>query len=275
MSKHRFLIFERRAIWESFGKRCAYTTEPISWNDLQIDHIIPKTLATDSAACEAAKAAYDLPAEFDINSFYNLLPTKAGLNRQKGSHVLGESAIRYFLDLAHRNFPRTRDLAVAYESAANQEGLLASLAAAIEAGRLTGEDAIRYVEGMLVGEERFQLTDEFESFGTASSELISRADIERLLVAPIFEDGLELIDDSDRRIFVCTCEEFLSAEAARRSRVAYRRHEGRERLQPRLFGIVGRFGACPGSSGQLFIQSASRNHRFVTTSCQCTWKHER
>jgi hypothetical protein len=40
MAQQKFNFFERRAIWEAHGKRCAYFGDPLSFALLEIDHIL-------------------------------------------------------------------------------------------------------------------------------------------------------------------------------------------------------------------------------------------
>ena len=47
-AKRRHLSTEERAaIWEAYNKRCPYTGDLIAFSELEIDHIVPITIAPD------------------------------------------------------------------------------------------------------------------------------------------------------------------------------------------------------------------------------------
>src|ERR1700674_1132207 len=71
----------RLALWEAHGRKCAYTGEPVAWSELEIDYIIP--VKSDAARKTELHGAGIIGADFDINGFENLLPTKAHRNNQK------------------------------------------------------------------------------------------------------------------------------------------------------------------------------------------------
>ncbi|MGB8898336.1 MAG: HNH endonuclease signature motif containing protein [Methylocella sp.] len=88
----------RLALWEAHGRKCAYTGEPVAWTELEIDHIIP--VKSDAARKTELRGAGIIGADFDINGFENLLPTKAHLNNQKSNFIANERSIVFFLSLA-------------------------------------------------------------------------------------------------------------------------------------------------------------------------------
>lgn len=89
----------RYAIWIAYSKKDAYGRGLIEdFNDLEIDHIIPKSI--DNALLSEKIAKYNLGDNFHFDSIENLLPTSKAYNRLKEKIVLDESHERYFLAIA-------------------------------------------------------------------------------------------------------------------------------------------------------------------------------
>jgi hypothetical protein len=93
-----FTTAARLALWEAHGRKCAYRGEPVAWSELEIDHIIP--VKSDAAWKTELRGAGIIGADFDINGFENLLPTKAHRNNQKSNFIANERSIVFFLSLA-------------------------------------------------------------------------------------------------------------------------------------------------------------------------------
>lgn len=92
----------RRAIWEAWHRRCAYTGEPINWSQLHIDHIIP---VDRPDIMEELQAKGLVARDFDINGFENLLPVLSFHNLSKSSRVLEENRLIFFIDKAEARKP--------------------------------------------------------------------------------------------------------------------------------------------------------------------------
>jgi hypothetical protein len=89
----------RYAIWLAYGKKDAYGRGLIEdFNDLEIDHIIPKSI--DEIILRQKIAKYELGEAFTIDSIENLIPTSKAYNRLKAEIVFDESHERYFLGIA-------------------------------------------------------------------------------------------------------------------------------------------------------------------------------
>lgn len=79
MSTQKFSAAEREAIWLAHGKKCAYTGKLLDVSNFHIDHIIPESLTKDSAALKDKIAKLNLPVDFNIHGYENLLPYCQGL----------------------------------------------------------------------------------------------------------------------------------------------------------------------------------------------------
>ena len=63
MSKQKFNAAQRSAIWSAHQKKCAYTERLLDVSNFHIDHIIPESIAKDTAALNSIITEYDLPED--------------------------------------------------------------------------------------------------------------------------------------------------------------------------------------------------------------------
>ena len=98
MSTQKLSAAEREAIWLAHGKKWAYTGELLDVSNYHIDHIIPKAIAKDSAALKVKMMDLNLPADFNIHGYENLLPCCPRANYQKSDLILPH--LYYFLGIA-------------------------------------------------------------------------------------------------------------------------------------------------------------------------------
>jgi 5-methylcytosine-specific restriction endonuclease McrA len=125
MAKYQFSDIERMAIWLAHKRRCAYRDEPIiRLTDLQIDHILPESLLDKPHELEKIKSEYDLPSNFDINSYYNWLPSCSSCNRDKSARVFKKKAIFYYLEMAESKHKRIKRIEQKLENKMKREGFL-------------------------------------------------------------------------------------------------------------------------------------------------------
>ena len=83
MSKYRFNIIDRQAIHEAYERKCFYCGEIVYFRELQIDHIIPESLLDKEDEYKALVKRLSLPNSFNINSYYNWVPTHSKCNNRK------------------------------------------------------------------------------------------------------------------------------------------------------------------------------------------------
>lgn len=74
MTKTRFTKEQRQAIHAKYGYRCAYCGKPITYSEMQVDHLIPQFLK--------GSAAHQHLVE-QIDSFDNLMPSCRRCNHYK------------------------------------------------------------------------------------------------------------------------------------------------------------------------------------------------
>lgn len=72
----------RAALYIEHDGKCFYEGLPIRFQDIQIDHIIPKYLEGSEELIKKLKTL-GLPEDFNINSIYNLVPCRPNINQVK------------------------------------------------------------------------------------------------------------------------------------------------------------------------------------------------
>jgi hypothetical protein len=125
MAKYPFSSIQRMAIWKAYKSKCEYCRELIPFSDLEIDHILPESLLDNPDELERLKHEYGLASEFDINSYYNWLPSCSKCNRTKSNRVYSKSAIFHFLEMvAKPKFAEIRRIEQNLEIKMKKEGFL-------------------------------------------------------------------------------------------------------------------------------------------------------
>lgn len=110
MSRYQFNVHQRYAIFTVHGERCYLCGRPIDLQTMQVDHIIPETLAENSGKLAATLEALGRPATFNVNSYENWLPSCAPCNNRKRDSVFEPAPIILIeLDRAARRAMKVRE----------------------------------------------------------------------------------------------------------------------------------------------------------------------
>ena len=207
---------ERYAIWIAHSKRCAYCQEPLKYADLEIDHIIPRSLRKNPQELQNLIAQLSLDANFDLDSLENLLPVHGDCNSRKKARVFSQANARFFLEIAQGKLGTIRKLIPQLEIDSSREKLLALVGAALQSGNTDlGELA-----EIAVKTSNFPLnaTVEFES-GTWEVKADPEK-INKLLDEPVVlhgkgrQEGVRFTDGKGSELSIRTCREYKSAIAA-------------------------------------------------------------
>ena len=216
MGKHKFSTAQRVALWQAYNKRCAISGEPLSFEQLHIDHILPEKLLNNSEELEHLKANYGLKENFDINGYYNWLPVRSRINLQKGGLIYSESNARYYLEIAQRHYGKVLKYEQRFNKYIAKEELLLPLKAAIEIGIFSSQEAIKYLEG-LSNDEQFYLLNELHFNERIISGYINHSYFDDLVELSVdfgasIEEGLELVNNTKETVCIKTCQEFFEAK---------------------------------------------------------------
>ncbi|MCR1024284.1 hypothetical protein NQT66_05660 [Cellulophaga baltica] len=78
----------RQAIWESYKGICYYSKKPIKIYEMELDHVIPKSLLKIPSEKKKVLESLNLPLDFDILDIKNIVPCIFEENRKKGTIIL-------------------------------------------------------------------------------------------------------------------------------------------------------------------------------------------
>ena len=205
----------RVGLWEGHGKRCTYCGEPLSFRELEIDHIIPQHLTRYPKQLVELLKTLGLPPDFDVHGRLNLLPAHARCNSRKSGLVFQTQNIRFDMELAAKAAPRVLQEEERYLQRIRGDRILAALQLALESGDLTREQVASLVSPTKSG-EAFEILKSIEFSSRLLSGLLERTDVEPLLDEPLLprRSGLEelkMMRGAAETRSVRTCREWANA----------------------------------------------------------------
>lgn len=220
MSKQQFSVIEREAIFVAYGKKCAYTREPLDFGTFHIDHILPESLSDDPVRFEEIRTQLNI-GEFNLSGFGNLVPCKPEINLQKGHLVLEPAHVHYFLGIAASK-TTTIENNIALIAARNAKGkALILLQRCLDNGQLTVKEVAALLDKYQDNtEEIFNLIVNMRFADATEVSVISKSDIEGVKDLQMkfgrndHIDGLNLVDKNEERRFVRTCRQYIDAVMA-------------------------------------------------------------
>jgi hypothetical protein len=215
MSSQTIELDLRHAIWLTHNRRCVYCSEPLSFSEVEIDHVIPEVLV-GTPELPVIIARLDLPPAFDLFSIRNLLPAHRRCNLVKSSKVFDDAAARFFLHRAEGASANIQELVAKKKQGQTRDNLLAKLGEAIRSGLILPMDIQESQAPHLL-----RLTNPLV-FADAPAEIINSIvpeEVERYLDRPVLMGGdpvfaADFGDDKGVRMSVRTCREYRAALAA-------------------------------------------------------------
>lgn len=149
MSKYSFSQSERFAVFTTHGPKCYICGCPVDLQTMHVDHIIPEDLLNSKERFETVLRDFDLPKDFDVNSFENWLPSCAPCNSKKGAAVFRTTPlIQMQLDRAADKADRARELARGTVGNATLSRSINTICRASEDTKLTIEHLRPLIESM-------------------------------------------------------------------------------------------------------------------------------
>jgi 5-methylcytosine-specific restriction endonuclease McrA len=146
MSDTSFDILTRAALWNSYGNKCFYCTEPLDWEDLEIDHILPERLMQEPEALRKVLTEYGLDAGFEVNGLSNLVPCHSRCNSRKLGKVFTKNVVLYYLSLTTPKVPAIQKEIDKLEKRKDKGKLLSKLYSALATNLIDVKELDRIVE---------------------------------------------------------------------------------------------------------------------------------
>lgn len=216
MRKQRIAYDKRFSLWRSHNGRCPYCGEQVRLLDMQVDHVLPESLALDPNKLCDLKREYGLEESFDLLDYCNWLPAHPACNRRKGADVLDKAAVLFYVALAKAKVPLARAEEERLARARAADMVVGRLLAAVENGLVTKEQ----VESALAAvpqETRVDFDPIVIGFGTALDEVLESGLLPKSvrIEFPSLYDWLE--EDLHMRIRSATKAHFFCPEASARN----------------------------------------------------------
>ena len=93
MSRYQFSDGERWGVYTAQGDKCYMCARPLDLKSMQIDHVIPEHLLDTPERLAEVLNIFGLPADFDLNSFDNWMPSCLPCNNTKRGEVFTPSLL--------------------------------------------------------------------------------------------------------------------------------------------------------------------------------------
>lgn len=88
----------RYALYLEYECKCFYEGTPLRFQDMHIDHIIPKCLE-GTEELEKKLKTLGLPEDFNINSIYNLVPCRSNINQVKNKNLYPDKFLSHCINM--------------------------------------------------------------------------------------------------------------------------------------------------------------------------------
>ena len=214
MSTQKLSAAEREAILLAHEKKCAYTRKLLDESNFHIDHIIPESLTKDPAALKNKIAELNLPDDFNIHGYENLLPCWPGANYQKSDLILHN--LNFYLSIAAAKKEKIETNLECIEKRNNSGKGFILLQQHIERGDIDRDKAEEiFQQYSECPAAIFELIESMPFANSSEVKSIAKADIESLWDLPIclgeyYRDGLPFTNEKGKKTFVRTCREYES-----------------------------------------------------------------
>lgn len=147
MAKQHITVDVRAGLWRAYERRCFFCKARVEFADLEIDHLLPESLANDQLLRELL-CRLGLPLDFDLCCLRNLVPTHAHCNRRKSDLQFSDSSLRFYLELTARRLTRTEKEIQRLKAQTASDNVLISLVRQMETGVLSIEEVLNLVSSL-------------------------------------------------------------------------------------------------------------------------------
>jgi len=103
-------LFVRSVLWKAYNKRCIYCRKYLPIKNMQIDHVIPKSLGKENAIKK-----YGLNSDFELDGYYNLVPSCPSCNNRKRAKLYNKIQILFILNEIKSKIPKILKLEIKYK----------------------------------------------------------------------------------------------------------------------------------------------------------------
>ena len=146
MRHYRKAFATRYALWRAYDMRCFYCGKPIDFRNLNIDHVLPQSLANDISQLDAVLRDYEIEENFpgfSIDGLSNLVPSHgASCNLRKSDTLFPKPATLFHLTLSHNRRSRVVNELGHLRVTAERGQVLGGLGTLLESGEVSEREVI-------------------------------------------------------------------------------------------------------------------------------------
>jgi hypothetical protein len=128
----------RYAIWEAYGGRCIYCGDLVRYRDVELDHIVPRSVTADDL--RALLVAAGLSSDWDVKGLQNTVPSCRSCNRTKSNHRSSPRQVLLLTTIAEARLPLVRSLSEKFARQASADRVRALLEEALAGGTISWQD---------------------------------------------------------------------------------------------------------------------------------------
>ncbi len=111
MNKQIKKVIHRYALLKAYDGKCFYCGSFIATvYDLEEDHIIPQHYIKKPEDLHKVLKEYGLPEDFEINAYYNRVPSHSGCNKRKRSLLYEKETTHHYLNLAKNSVEKIKEI---------------------------------------------------------------------------------------------------------------------------------------------------------------------
>lgn len=216
MSQQKISPSLKYALWAAYDFKCFYHRQPISYDDVCIDHLIPEHLAEKPDELAAVLASVGREPDWSLIATHNLVPSSQSMNARKHAQVLEPNEMIILLDQARGKVAEVERLQKKYEKEKRTDMLRAQLAVAFSNGRISDAEIDGILAGAAAGEDLVRLTSGLEIFDGVPVDHLRLSTVDELLDKPVklgmdLSEGLPLVNDEGASVEVRTIREYRAA----------------------------------------------------------------
>jgi hypothetical protein len=218
MSKTTFDNIIRNALWTAYKNNCFYCSQPLSWGDLHIDHIIPESLLQKNDELEKIKQDFGLDENFNLNGLYNLVPSHSKCNSRKSDNLFPKNTTLFYLTITHQTESKIKIEIEKLKRNKNKGLILSKLQSALSINAIDIKDLKKILTEAEKNDwniKEIKLPFGIEFIDEIYDTFYLDTDFSKLLDSQLLihndQDSLNLINDNNEKINVSTLNEWKKA----------------------------------------------------------------
>jgi hypothetical protein len=219
MSRQKVSTNLRYALWAAHDFKCFYHNEPLRWDELCIDHIIPEYLADKPIELAFILKQVGLEPGWSLTDPPNLAPSCHTCNQRKRDKLLPPNQLMLYLHEAEAKAPEVDVLRKRFNEERRIGRAQAQLEFALASGLIAETDIGRMLAAAVAGEDLVALTPGIQLFEGMSIDRLSPSNVDQLLDTPVklgayLPNGLMLSHNDGSTAQVRTVREYRQASEA-------------------------------------------------------------